>query len=96
MPGAGGCAGLSDVLLGAGWADVGLPAEALYDLWLDPAEGNNRIDDPALKSVLEDLKHRLEEWMARTHDPLLGGPVAPPTGTVHNTPDQTSPSDPVS
>ena len=37
-----------DVLLAAGWADVDPPWEALFDLWLDPSEGNNRIDDPAL------------------------------------------------
>ena len=40
-----------DVLLAAGWADVDPPWEALFDLWLDPSEGNNRIDDPALAGV---------------------------------------------
>jgi hypothetical protein len=34
--------------------------------------------------------------MARTDDPLLAGPVAPAEGTVHNTVDQRSPSDPTS
>ena len=40
-----------DVLLAAGWADVDPPWEALFDLWLDPAEGTNRVDDPALAGV---------------------------------------------
>jgi hypothetical protein len=33
--------------------------EALYDVWLDPSEGMNRIEDPALAGVLSDLKERL-------------------------------------
>ncbi|MBO0729979.1 MAG: sulfatase, partial [Acidimicrobiaceae bacterium] len=34
-----------DAVLEAGWTEVEPPVEALYDLWLDPAEGSNRIDD---------------------------------------------------
>jgi N-sulfoglucosamine sulfohydrolase len=83
-----------DVLLAAGWADVDPPWEALFDLWLDPAEGTNRLDDPALADVLADLRRRLEDWMVRTGDPLLDGPVPPAEGTVGNTVDQVSASDP--
>jgi N-sulfoglucosamine sulfohydrolase len=83
-----------DALLAAGWADVVPPVEALYDLVLDPAEGHNRIDDPAMATVLADLKARLRDWMVRTNDPLLDGPVLPPAGTVHNTVEQVSASEP--
>jgi N-sulfoglucosamine sulfohydrolase len=83
-----------DVLVGAGWADVPPPWEALFDLWLDPAEGNNRIDDPALTGVADDLRGRLHDWMVRTEDPLINGPVPPGEGTVVNTVDQLSASDP--
>jgi N-sulfoglucosamine sulfohydrolase len=83
-----------DVMVAAGWADLEPPVEALYDLWLDPAEGTNRIDDPHLASTLADLKGRLAHWMKRTDDPLLDGPVPPAEGTFHNTVDQRSPSDP--
>ncbi len=83
-----------DVLLGAGWGDVDPPREALFDLWLDPSEGTNRIDDPALAEVTEDLRGRLHDWMVRTEDPLLDGPVPPAEGTVVNTVDQVSASDP--
>ena len=31
------------------------PVESLYDLWLDPAEGTNRIDDPLLADMVADL-----------------------------------------
>lgn len=83
-----------DVLLAAGWADVPPPWEALFDLWLDPSEGNNRIDDPALASVADDLRRRLHDWMVRTGDPLIDGPVPQGVGTFVNTVDQVSASDP--
>jgi hypothetical protein len=83
-----------DALLEAGWAGVDPPHEALFDLWLDPSEGDNRINDPALTLVAEDLRRRLHEWMVRTSDPLLNGPVPPAEGTVMNTADQISASDP--
>ena len=50
-----------DVLLQAGWGDVDPPREALFDLWLDPSEGENRIDDPALTQLAEDLRRRLHD-----------------------------------
>jgi arylsulfatase A-like enzyme len=83
-----------EVLLAAGWAEVAPPWEALFDLWLDPEEGNNRIDDPALAGVAEDLRGRLRNWMVRTGDPLIHGPVPPGEGTFVNTADQVSASDP--
>jgi arylsulfatase A-like enzyme len=83
-----------DVMLAAGWDAIEPPTEALFDLWLDPTEGANRVDDPSLAPVLGDLRARLHEWMVRTGDPLLDGPVPPAPGTVFNTVDQRSPSDP--
>ncbi|MET0147246.1 MAG: sulfatase [Ilumatobacteraceae bacterium] len=83
-----------DLLLELGWANVDPPVEALYDVWLDPNEGTNRIDDPTLADVRDDLRTRLRDWMTRTDDPLLDGPVAPGRGTFYNTPDQISPSEP--
>ncbi len=61
--------------------------------WI-PREGRNRIDDPSLADVLTDLRRRLHDWMVRTQDPLLDGPVAPAEGTVYNTVDQVSASEP--
>jgi N-sulfoglucosamine sulfohydrolase len=83
-----------DVLLAAGWAEVDPPWEALFDLWVDPSEGNNRIEDPALAGVADDLRRRLNDWMVRTADPLIDGPVPPGEGTFFNTVDQISASDP--
>jgi hypothetical protein len=79
-----------DMLVAAGWGEVNPPTEALFDLWLHPSEGTNRIDDPALA----DLRTRLHDWMVLTEDPLLDGPVASAEGTVVNAVDQISPADP--
>jgi N-sulfoglucosamine sulfohydrolase len=84
-----------DEMIAIGWGDLVPPIEALYDVRIDPGEGNNRIDDPALGQTLSDLKERLRGWMEQTDDPLLNGPVAPADGTTFNTVDQISPSEPM-
>ncbi len=84
-----------DVWLQAGWPPNLLESEQLYDLTLDPNEGWNRIGDPALSPVADELRARLERWMRGTGDPLLLGPVAPPPGAQFNDPDQRSALDPV-
>ena len=81
-------------MLEAGWADSDTPDEALYDLWLDPAEGTNRIADPRLADIADELRRRLHDWMVRTDDPLLDGSVPPGPGTVFNTADQRSAEEP--
>lgn len=83
-----------DLLVNLGWGKVPLPEEALYDLVFDPAEGANRVGDPSLKKVLSELKQSLQDWMVRTEDPLLDGPVPLAPGTVTNSVDQVSPNDP--
>jgi hypothetical protein len=44
--------------------------------------------------MLDVLRGRLHDWMVRTEDPLLNGPVPPAEGTVVNSADQVSASDP--
>ncbi|MBJ7353822.1 MAG: sulfatase [Thermoleophilaceae bacterium] len=83
-----------ELILSLGWADIEPPTEALYDLLLDPTEGRNRIDDPALATVLAELRQRLAAWMERTDDPLRNGPVAPAPGAIVNTVDQISADEP--
>jgi arylsulfatase A-like enzyme len=53
------------------------PVMELYDLEKDPDEFHNRIDDPALKPVKDDLLGRLSAWMHETRDFL---PPAYPAG----------------
>lgn len=65
------------------------PAEELYNLATDPNEAANLISDAQITDAdpLQDkesaenavaLRTTLYEWMERTGDPLLDGPIAPP------------------
>lgn len=81
-------------LLEYGWQHRPVPAEELYDAGLDRTETQNVVDDPAYREVLADLRTRLEDWMRRTADPLLDGPVPLPDGAVANDPAGASPLDP--
>ncbi|PSP95845.1 hypothetical protein BRC91_00680 [Halobacteriales archaeon QS_4_62_28] len=58
------------------------PQEELYDLSLDPNERNNLVDESRYEDIRMDLRERLDEWMKRTGDPLLAGPVSKPEGAV--------------
>jgi N-sulfoglucosamine sulfohydrolase len=78
-----------------GWAEQTVAPEALYDLRFDPNERNNLAGDPSHRSVLEEMKGRLDTWMRSTHDPLLLGPVKAPPGATVNDPEELSPNDPV-
>jgi N-sulfoglucosamine sulfohydrolase len=83
-----------DVLVEAGWAEQVVPVEQLYDLVLDPGEGDNLAADPSRGEALVEMRGRLDAWMRETDDPLLYGPVAPPPGAVVNEQWQRSPDDP--
>jgi len=50
-----------------------LGPEQLYDCYLDPLENHNRIDDPDLADVREDLSDRLDAWMEATEDRFESG-----------------------
>lgn len=67
------------VMRAAGWYKrANAPKEELFDLYLDPMEACNRIDDPALQEVRKELGARLDAWMARTGDPFPTGVFPPP------------------
>ena len=71
-----------DLWVEAGWGERIVPREQLYDLVLDPAEGDNLAADPARAEALAEMRGRLDAWMRETDDPLLDGPVAPPPGAI--------------
>jgi N-sulfoglucosamine sulfohydrolase len=62
------------------WAERQKDQLMLFDLIYDPAESNNLSNDDRYASVLEELENRLNDWMVRTDDPLLAGPVPLPDG----------------
>ena len=69
-----------DVWTDAGWHERPLPAEALYDLKLDPQERDNLALDPVFADTRDELKTRLEEWMRETNDPLIDPDFRVPPG----------------
>jgi N-sulfoglucosamine sulfohydrolase len=78
-----------------GWGERIVPEEQLYDLLFDPNEADNLAGDSARRSLLAQMRERLEAWMHETADPLLDGPVAPPEGGMVNEQNQISPDDPL-
>jgi N-sulfoglucosamine sulfohydrolase len=83
-----------DAYLNRGWGQRSVTREALHDLFFNPGEGRNLIDDPDYAGIAADLRTRLEHWMQRTRDPLLDGPVPAPLGARLNTQDQKSAREP--
>jgi N-sulfoglucosamine sulfohydrolase len=84
-----------DVWLEHGWRDRATGEEQFYDCVFDPNEANNVAGRPEARSVLDEMRGRLDAWMRRTDDPLLAGPVPAPSGAEVNDPDDLSPNDPV-
>ena len=52
------------------------PPYELFDLNTDPYEQHNLADDPQYRSQRDELIRALWEWMQKTGDPLLDGPMA--------------------
>ncbi|MEI6602983.1 MAG: sulfatase [Clostridia bacterium] len=74
-------------------ADHERAEELLFDLYLDPNERNNLVAAPAYAGVYAEMTKRLDDWMARTHDPLIpDGFVAKPEGAKVNKVTEYSPS----
>lgn len=46
--------------------------EMLFDLYIDPLERENLIENPDYKEIYTELRMKLENWMEKTNDPLIG------------------------
>jgi arylsulfatase A-like enzyme len=82
-----------DAYLARGWATRRVSREALHDLFFNPGEGRNVIDDPDYAEIAADLRERLLAWMVSTNDPLLEGSISAPPGALINAQDQRSAND---
>lgn len=72
-------------LLDHGMMNRAIPREMLFDLYLDPVERQNLVDDSAYLEVYNDLSDKLSKWMEETADPLvhvLHRVPAPPNARV--------------
>jgi arylsulfatase A-like enzyme len=74
-----------------GWQGRKPAMEQLYDLSFDPNEACNIAGESDCADILADLRSRLDDWMKRTNDPLLDGPVALPEGGMTNPVDAIDP-----
>jgi len=50
------------------WFSYSRPPEELYDVKADPFQIKNLVNDPGLKSVLEDMRKRHRQWTLETND----------------------------
>lgn len=57
-------------LMSAGIMSRPIAREMLFDLYLDPLERENMVNDNAYSAVYNDLSARLDNCMERTNDPL--------------------------
>ena len=73
-------------VLDAGILDRVNAREMLFDLYLDPMERENLVDNADYKDIYNDLSNRLSEWMKQTDDPLLryGHRIPAPEGAAIN------------
>jgi arylsulfatase A-like enzyme len=78
-------------MLDHGFAEEARVEEQLFDLYLDPVERVNQINNPAYADVYASLSDKLAAWMEQTGDPLLHGPVPRPKGAKVNTVTSVSP-----
>lgn len=67
-----------DFLLENGLLEKEKDMEALYDLYYDPYEKNNLVNDEKCGEVLEDLRKRLLNWQMETDDIILEGDIPIP------------------
>ena len=72
--------GTKDFLLENGWDKFTHQEEELYDLYFDPNERRNLINDN--KELADDMRLRLASYMKKTNDPLLAGYVPKPPGAT--------------
>jgi arylsulfatase A-like enzyme len=80
-----------DFWLAHDWQNQTIDHEELYDVALDPNEGQNLIADPAHGKVAGDMRGRLDRWMESTNDPILKGPINAQSGAKIWAPDATFP-----
>lgn len=50
------------------WFAYSRPPEELYDIKADPYQVNNIVNDPKYKEVLDELRHRHDQWTIETGD----------------------------
>ena len=84
-----------DEWLKSGWSGLEEDDEELYDLSFDPQERRNLVYQEQYLHIAHEYRMRLQEWMEKTEDPLLGEEIPLPDGCITTSVDVRDPSDPV-
>ncbi|HXR48701.1 MAG TPA: sulfatase [Candidatus Limnocylindrales bacterium] len=79
------------VWLAAGWKQQVCAGEELYDLMFDPQEARNLAGEPGHEATTRKLREQLQNWMAKTDDPILRGPIPLPPGAIVDDPEALAP-----
>ncbi|MFI4912663.1 MAG: sulfatase [Sedimentisphaeraceae bacterium JB056] len=82
-----------DTVLEFGADTAKIPEHQLYDIHLDPTEANNLADKKEYADVLRKLSNQLKNWMIKTQDPLLLGPVTAPKKATIDSPEALDPDE---
>ena len=64
-----------DFLIESGLLNKIKPKEYLFDLNFDPQESNNLANDQSYHEVIQLFRNKLKDFMIKTCDPLLDGPL---------------------
>jgi len=73
-----------DLLIDNGLLEKNKDIEQFYDLYFDPMEKNNLINDPKYKKIIDIMKSHLKNWQEIKNDPILkGGMSYPEDGKVN-------------
>lgn len=74
-----------EIYIQSGYLNHNREREMLFDLYLDPVERVNLINDPQYTEIYKEMSQRLNLWMEKSKDPLLYGKVKKPDGAIiHN------------
>lgn len=72
------------LLLDHGLMDMKKDREALYDLYFDPYEKRNLVNEGFYQNTLMELKEKLNRWQVATKDDILNGKLPIPKGSKVN------------
>ncbi|SKC83609.1 sulfatase family protein [Maledivibacter halophilus] len=81
-----------EFLLNNGLKSIKKPMEAFYDLYFDPYERNNLINNKGYKKIIKELKEKLYNWQVETDDPILKKDIPIPKKAKVNKKECISPS----
>ena len=81
------------VFLDSGYFDSACSQQLLFDLYFDPGEKRNLVEERSYQQIYRNLDTRLQTWMEQTDDSLLKGEVPKPEGAVVGDPSMISPQE---